>query len=44
MASCNLPLFQISQMYEVAPMKGDSVDWKRFIKLIKYGGDFEEEA
>ncbi|XP_063681057.1 myosin regulatory light chain 2, smooth muscle minor isoform-like isoform X1 [Bolinopsis microptera] len=35
---------EIKQMYEVAPMKGDAVDWKRFIKLIKYGGDFEEEA
>lgn len=35
---------EINQMYDVAPMKGDSVDWKRFIKLIKYGGDFEEEA
>jgi len=35
---------EISQMYDVAPMKGDSVEWKRFIKLIKYGGDFEEEA
>ncbi|KAL5263601.1 hypothetical protein ACHWQZ_G008837 [Mnemiopsis leidyi] len=35
---------EIAQMYDVAPMKGDNVDWKRFIKLIKYGGDFEEEA
>jgi Ca2+-binding EF-hand superfamily protein len=34
---------EISDMYDVAPMKGDAVDWKRFIKLIKYGGDFEEE-
>jgi len=35
---------EIKQMYDVAPMKGDAVDWKRFIKLIKYGGDFEEES
>lgn len=34
---------EISDMYNVAPMKGDSVDWKRFIKLIKYGGDFEDQ-
>lgn len=34
---------EIDQTYEVAPMKDGSVDWKRFIKLIKYGGDFEEE-
>lgn len=35
---------EMDQMYDVAPMKGDAVDWKRFIKLIKYGGDFEEES
>jgi len=35
---------EINQMYDVAPMKGENVDWKRFIKLIKYGGDFEEES
>jgi len=34
---------EIKLLYEVAPMKGDAVDIKRFIKLIKYGGDFEEE-
>jgi len=34
---------EIKLLYEVAPQKGDGVDIKRFIKLIKYGGDFEEE-
>jgi len=34
---------EIEQMYNVAPMKGDAVNWKKFIKLIKYGGDFEDE-
>lgn len=34
---------EIEQMYNVAPMKGDSINWKKFIKLIKYGGDFDDE-